>query len=92
MTMNRVVTDPIERIVADALTAHGIHYECDPREHDLDFRLPDLGLLIEVKQFSTDRTARQLAGRENVILIQGRHAAEAFGALLSLGAKNASGE
>lgn len=51
-------------------------------ERPLDFYVPSLDLYIEVKQFSSDRTARQIAGLTNVILIQGIPAAMAFAALI----------
>lgn len=80
--MNREITDPIEKIVASALIKHEISYECDPKRHDLDFRLLEWDLLIEVKRFYTPRITRQLKDRENVLLIQGLDAAIAFSRLL----------
>lgn len=76
--------DPCERMVAEALDAAGIEYErgaeCGSRR--LDFYLPELGVFVEVKQFSTPRTAEQIAGREDVILLQGKAACAAFGHLI----------
>jgi len=71
------MNDPIEKIVADALDAAGVKYRHDD---PLDFECG--GFSIEVKQFHSERAIRQLAGREDVILIQGRAAAEAFARLV----------
>ena len=78
--------DPCEQIVAEALTQKGITFvtERERKEQQLDFYLPDFDLFIEVKQFSTPRTAAQIAGMENVLVIQGRAAANAFAKLLEL--------
>lgn len=48
----------------------------------LDFYLPDLDIYIEVKQFHSDRIAKQMARRPNVIAIQGRGAVLTFCAML----------
>lgn len=68
--------DPIERIVADALDGAGIPYR---RDAPLDFECE--GFAIECKQFWSERAIRQLKGRSDVILIQGRVAAWAFAGL-----------
>ena len=69
--------DPIELIVAAALDGRGIEYTHDS---PLDFMCD--GFCIEVKQFHSERTIRQLKGRTDVILIQGREAAHAFARML----------
>ncbi len=73
-------TDPVELMIADGLRSRGIRFthESENKAQGLDFYLPDLDLLIEVKQYSSDRTGRQIAGRENVVLVQGKPAARAF--------------
>lgn len=78
------MTDPIERIVADALNRSKIAWvnERDPRSKGLDFYLTDFDVHIEVKQFHTPRTAEQMMRSPNVIVIVGRGAAEAFAKLL----------
>ncbi len=76
-----VTTDPIELIVADALTKAGIPFVHESDGAELDFRLAS-GVLIECKQFATDRTSAQIAPYPNVIVIQGRAAATAFAAML----------
>lgn len=81
------ITDPCERIVAEALERAGIPFvhESDDKSQELDFYVHSLGVFIEVKQFSTPRTDRQLAGRNDVILLQGRPACFAFAEVLDRG-------
>lgn len=77
-------TDPMERIVADALDAAGISYATDlggGNPSGLDFRLAG-GVEIEVKRFHSPRIAEQMSRAENVIAIQGIEAARFFAALL----------
>lgn len=83
------MTDPVEKIVADALDAAHIRYTRPeraephvPYQPTLDFHLTDLGVYIECCQFYTERKVRQLAGAAEVILIQGRRAAQAFATML----------
>lgn len=76
--------DPVEDIVAQALERAGIRFRHEePHPHPdsnkrLDFYLPELDLFIEVKAFSSDRTAHQIRGLENVIVVQGEDAARVF--------------
>lgn len=80
------MTDPIEAIVASALTSAGVAFERDGANTSrppLDFYLPDFDLYIEVKQFHSDRIAGQMAKAENVIAIQGRAAALAFARMIN---------
>jgi hypothetical protein len=78
------MSDPIERMVADALDKAGIAYvaETDPRACGLDFYLPNVGVHIEVKQFHSERIADQMSRADDVIVIQGRWAAEIFCGLI----------
>ena len=69
--------DPIEKIVREALDSAGVIYG---RDDPLDFECG--GFAVEVKQFHSERTIRQLADRTDVILVQGRAAAEAFARLV----------
>ena len=48
----------------------------------LDFYLPGLGLFIECKRFYSPRAVIQLAGREDVVLVQGLPAARALAILI----------
>ena len=86
MARQRNLNDPIEQIAARALDAAGIAYKHDS---PLDFECE--GFAIEVKQFSTERTYRQIEGRTDVILIQGREAAEAFARLITRGIETTDG-
>lgn len=78
------ISDPIEKIVADALVSNGedFFYEKELTANEgealLDFYLPKRRAWIECKQFYTDRSDRQLSSHTDVILIQGRAAANAF--------------
>ena len=78
--------DPVEMIVAKALERAGVAYERDkelePGRYTIDFYLPYMGLWIEVCQFYTARKIEQLARLPDVILIQGRVAAEGFARLV----------
>lgn len=69
---------PVEQIVKAALDRAGVRYRLDD---PLDFECD--GFAVEVKQFPTERTFKQIGNRTDVILIQGRKAAEAFAQLLS---------
>lgn len=64
--------DPLEEAVARALTSAGLAFTREnPPSQPLDFHLSDLDLFIEVKQFHSDRIAKQLAGQPNVLVLQG---------------------
>jgi hypothetical protein len=78
-------TDPVELIVATALTNAGIAFthESDNKRQTLDFHLVDFGVDIECKQFPSKRTAAQIVDHPNVIVIQGRKAAEWFAKMIS---------
>lgn len=77
--------DPCEVIVYDALKSAGFNFTTERQNPSqrLDFQIPSMNLLIEVKQFHTPRIAHQLEGYENVILIQGKHAAKMFSELIN---------
>lgn len=80
------MTDPMEQIIASALTKAGIEYVTDEggqNPTNLDFGLIN-GIQIEVKQFHSDRIAKQMSRAPNVIAIQGREAVEWFANLLNL--------
>lgn len=76
--------DPIEAMVAQALTDTGVEFvrENDPRACGLDFYLHNIGVHIEVKQFYSPRIAEQMSRADDVIVIQGRWAAEVFCGML----------
>lgn len=79
------MTDPTERIVAEALKHRGISFK---REREggntlhLDFFLPGYNTYIECKQFHSPRIAEQMSRHPYVIAIQGQRAAKAFAHML----------
>jgi hypothetical protein len=73
--------DPIEKIVADALTAAGVAFTVG--FHGPDFYLTEQNIFIECKQFYSPRIAKQIADIPDVIVIQGRQAALTFAALIA---------
>ncbi len=78
-----MITDLVERIIAEGLTAKGIRFIHDgmdgvTTEKHLDFYLPDYDVYIECKQFHSDRSSKQLKRHLNIILIQGLEAARFF--------------
>lgn len=78
--------DPIEKIVADAMTRNKVRFveEPDPICKRLDFYLPDYDVYIEVKQFHAERIAEQMGRVDNIIAIQGEGAAKMFARILDL--------
>ncbi len=67
------ITDPLEQLVADALTEAGIFFkhESEGDTKNLDFYLPNHGVYIEVKGGHSDRVAEQMSRDFNVIAVQG---------------------
>lgn len=86
MPRPRRITDPVEMVVAGALTAAGVPFFHDSEQAGpnggLDFYLPGFDLHIECKRFHSERIAEQMARFPNVIAIQGMTAAEAFARLV----------
>jgi hypothetical protein len=81
-------SDHLEKQLADCLKAAQVQYRHEslvPGQR-LDFYLPDFDVYIEVKQFYSDRLTEQLKAHDNVILLQGRKAVDAFARCLSLNA------
>ena len=86
-----MLDDPIELAMIALLERHKIAYERPDRQQDnpvnLDFYLPEHGIYIEVKQFHTDRIARQLAAvpeRSTAIALVGPTCVSDFAKLCSL--------
>ena len=78
-----MITDPMELMIAEALDAAGISYVHEASNPSkLDFKLLDIGVEIEVKQFHSDRIAKQMARVDNVIVAQGRGAVELLALLI----------
>lgn len=80
------IDDPIELIVANGLTSAGIEFihENEGGTFNLDFFLPEQKIYIEVKQFHSERIAEQSSRVENIIVIQGRHAAKEFAKMIGV--------
>lgn len=80
----RMVSDPMEEIVAHALNDAGFDYVRDcggENPSGLDFKLAN-GIEIEVKRFHSQRIAEQMSRAENVIAVQGKEAVEFFASLI----------
>ena len=80
----KIVTDPVEKIIADALGNIPFTMEGEPDhpEGSLDFYVPSWGVFIEVKRFHSPRISDQMSRQPNVIAIQGVPSAIAFAELL----------
>jgi hypothetical protein len=76
--------DNLEKEIAELLDIMKINYihESVNNGSSLDFYLPDFNVYIEVKQFHTDRSLRQLVSRDNIILIQGKGSVEFLKAII----------
>jgi hypothetical protein len=73
------LTDPVECIIQEALDEAGIVYltgDGGENPAGLDFYLPAYALHIEVKRLHSDRIAEQMSRVQNVIAVQGIHAAQ----------------
>lgn len=90
----RAKRDPMEGLIADALTRVGEPFERDTENSArLDFHLPRMGVHIEVKQFHSDRIAVQMGRVDDVIVAQGAKAVRLLAALIEAGiAKVGCGE
>lgn len=65
-------TDPMERIVYDALIDAKVDFVSEQdNPHHLDFYLPGLDLHIEVMRMHTPRVAVQMARVDHVVVAQG---------------------
>jgi hypothetical protein len=78
--------DPCEEMVRRALVARGIEFieEGDKAMPvpGLDFYIPAWEVYLELKQFHSPRISDQMARADNVIAIQGKHAAYVFSCLI----------
>lgn len=63
------ISDPMERLIADALDSIGEPYQTNILA--LDFYLPNRDVFIEVKRMHSDRIAEQMSRADNVIAAQG---------------------
>lgn len=75
-------SDPVERIVFDALTSLDVPFtmggEPGHPDHNLDFNLTGSDIAIECKWDYTPRCSEQLSRQRDIILIQGVRSAEFF--------------
>lgn len=80
-----IYSDHLESKIAKALEDAGVNFKHESQggNQRLDFYLPEYGIYIEVKQYSTDRSAIQLALHDNVILVQGVISVEFIAKLLT---------
>lgn len=80
--------DPLERVIAEALSKNGVPFTRDNHSQEkgvsLDFVLP-CNVGIEVKRYFCGRTSTVLEKNKNVILVQGQQAAESFSSLINRG-------
>lgn len=77
------MTDPMERMIADALdVAENVYSTDSDNPAHLDFYLPVSDVHIEVKQFHSPRIAEQMSRAENVIVAQGEKAVALLAALI----------
>lgn len=76
----KIITDPVEATIAVALREAWIEYvtEEDERSKNLDFYLPAYNIHIECKRMFTPRITEQMQRVDEVIVIQGLHAARMF--------------
>lgn len=65
-----IPSDPMERLVFDALLMSGIDFIYGP-ENNLDFYIPSKDVYIEVKQMHSNRISEQMSRAPNVIAVQG---------------------
>lgn len=73
--MSRAPTDPMERLIHDALTAGDVVYEPEQvNEAGLDFYVIAHDTYIEVKRMHSPRIAEQMGRADNVIAVQGERA------------------
>ncbi|MRL69856.1 hypothetical protein, partial [Brevundimonas sp. SPF441] len=79
--LSGTLTDPMERMVAEAFEAAGIGFKTNTAS-GLDFAIDGAPVFVEVKQFHTPRIAGQMARVDNVVAIQGRQAMSWFSSLV----------
>lgn len=77
-------SDHLEKRIAQSLDECGIEYvhESENKEQILDFYLPFFDVYIEVKQFHSDRIAKQMSSKDNVIAVQGVKSVELLNIIL----------
>jgi hypothetical protein len=78
--------DHLENKLAECLSEKGIDFvhESENKSQGLDFYLPKLNVYIEVKQYHTPRIAKQMTYQNEIIVLQGSKAVDAFIKLITL--------
>lgn len=78
------ISNPLEIEIANALNEKGIRFihESQAVEQRIDFYLPEFNIYIEVKEYYSERSDKQLKANDEIILIQGKKAMFAFLALI----------
>lgn len=84
----RHYADHLEKLVGDSLTEARINFDHESEggiaaEFGLDFYIPAADVFIEVKQYHSDRIAKQTARANDVIVLQGENAVKLFATLLN---------
>lgn len=79
------ISDPVERVIAYALSDVGLKFIHGGPHPALDFYLPDFDLHIECKRASTPRIAEQMSRFDRVIVVQSLEAALIFAGWLREG-------
>lgn len=75
--------DPMERLIAEALQEIGEPFEFENAKSErLDFLIPKRQVFIEVKQFHSNRIARQMGRVDNIIAAQGKLAVQLLADLI----------
>ena len=78
---NEAISDPMEKIIAEALATVGEPYTVN--ELGLDFYLPRRGVYIEVKRMHSERISEQMSRAPNVIAVQGETAVRFLAAIIA---------
>lgn len=75
-------SDHLEKMLHNALIEAGIEAIHESEGAILDFYLPEHDTYIEVKQYHSDRIAKQMAKADNILVLQGKTSVELFIKLL----------
>lgn len=80
------ISNSLELEVANVLTDNGIEFihESQLPGQSLDFFLPQFNVYLEVKEYYSERSSKQLQRSDDIILIQGKKALYAFLAMVIL--------
>ena len=76
------INDPVERIIANALTNARMVFQHEREPERLDFYIPVHNVFIECARQYTPRKIEQASRAENVIIVQGLEAAKFLAMLI----------